>query len=196
MALLARDFAFSLRRLLQHQDSGAQTPNVLTMLACGFNEALLLFQMMSDEPGGSGVMFRCIFACASMVSQVIGAKMLGETDFLRPHDEDRDAIWVAAELNDLKDDIGKWSSALAHWMSNTPVAGHNSAERVMEACLGHLNSAMEILDHEMLRALVSGICEVRPKLVELLERKAHHDVMCQALVGSTGNSDRDIGAHQ
>ena len=196
MALLARDFASSLRRFLQHQDSGAQIPTVLTLLSCGFNEVLLLFQMMSDEPQGYGAMFRCIFACASMVSQMIGATILRETDFLQAHDEGRDAIWVASELNDLKADIGKWSSALAHWMSNAPVTGHNGAERVLEACLGHLNSAMELLEHDLLRALVSGICEVRPKLVELLERKAHNDVMRQGLVGSTGSSGRDTGVYE
>ena len=191
---LNRGFADAVRRFL-HQGPGtaltAEKKTVLTSLACGMHEALLLFKIMKSFPENAfPLTLMCILLSASTVTQMIGAMNLQDYTFLQ-HQQAHSVVSnnSVQELNDLKIELKRMTLSVAHWMANAPVGDHNAAKRVLEACLNHLGSAISFVDDPMLLALLWAFNNVRSKLAELQFSNETDALTRHLYVPSGGSAD-------
>ena len=193
MADLNRGFADAVRRFL-HQGPGTalseEKKKILTSLACGMHEALLLFKIMKSFPENAfPLTLKCILLSASTVTQMIGAMNLQDYTFLQRQQANTVASDNSAqELSDLRVELKRMSLSMAHWMTNAPVGDHNVAKRVLEACLNHLGPVITFVDDPMMLALLWAFNDVRSQLASLQSSRETNALTSRLLLVPSGGS--------
>ena len=179
MAVLHWSVLQAVRQFLsdeQATDRGPMTieekQQLLMGLTCGFHEATLLFQIHSDTPGeGFPVLYRCISASASQLSQLLGHLSRGQDVAATIADAVPGVEVLAERLAEdqivFKQELFLWIESIVQWMSRANVTGHNSAERVIEAILFHLAPATRYVRSEVALEIMNSFCSVRARVLNI-----------------------------